>query len=327
MRTPIRSTVCAISTVLVLGAATACEPPPPPPVLVVTTTAVGPDSSPGDGICEMTPDAGDCSLEAALQEGNALGRAAVSLADSGYSVPAVTITGEISVTGVRPVLGAPGTTLSGGPIDVGADGRLVLDTLTMNGGGMSVDGVLDVRRSYLFWTQGLMPSIPTVDVNVGGTALFQNTILPGYTSAAPALHNSGVVVLHHTTVFASPTGGQALHNEGVVHSVASYRASCSGTPLVSYGYNAGPAATCGLDDPTDVASPTGLMINGSPRWYFFMYTLSASSPMTDAVPAGVHGCGTTVTDDLLLRARPFDGDGDGTAACDIGALEEAPYVP
>jgi hypothetical protein len=275
----------------------------------------------------MTPDAGDCSFEAALQEGNTLGRADIHLAASGYSIPPVTITGDISVTGVRPDILATGTTLSGGPIHVGPDGRLALDTLTMNGGGISVDGILEVRRGYLFWNQGLLPSIPTVDVSVGGTALFHNTILPGYTSAAPALHNSGVVVLNHTTVFASPTGGQALHNEGVVHSVASYLASCSGTPLVSYGYNAGPAATCGLDDPTDVASPSGLVINGSPRWYFFMYTLRPDSPLTDAVPAGVHGCGSTVTDDLLHRARPFDGDGDGTAGCDIGALEETPFVP
>ena len=49
-----------------------CEPSPPPVELAVTTTADGADAAPGDGVCEVTAGAGDCTLRAAVDEANAL---------------------------------------------------------------------------------------------------------------------------------------------------------------------------------------------------------------------------------------------------------------
>ena len=45
------------------------------------------------------------------------------------------------------------------------------------------------------------------------------------------------------------------------------------------------------------------------------------SPRIDAIPAGTLGSGTTLVSDIRGFPRPTDGDGDGVAACDIGAWE------
>ena len=68
------------------GAITPASAPPPTvtlaPTAVVPLTADiffvapdGDDANPGDGICETAPGNGECTLDAAVQEGNALGRA------------------------------------------------------------------------------------------------------------------------------------------------------------------------------------------------------------------------------------------------------------
>jgi len=45
--------------------------PPPTKKLIVTTTVDAPDANVGDGVCEATVGAGDCTLRAAIQEANA----------------------------------------------------------------------------------------------------------------------------------------------------------------------------------------------------------------------------------------------------------------
>ena len=47
----------------------------------------------------------------------------------------------------------------------------------------------------------------------------------------------------------------------------------------------------------------------------------AASVLVDSVAPGTNGCGNEVTLDQGGLSRPQDGDGGGTPACDIGALE------
>src|SRR5262249_57149482 len=62
-----RSSIGAAVLVLVVGAAlVACDVQVS--TFTVNTTADGHDALPGDGVCEMTPGAGDCSLRAAIDE-------------------------------------------------------------------------------------------------------------------------------------------------------------------------------------------------------------------------------------------------------------------
>src|SRR3954471_17454894 len=58
---------CAVGGAFLLSA---CNPPPVTK-LVVTTTVDKADANVGDGICEATVGAGDCTLRAAIQEANA----------------------------------------------------------------------------------------------------------------------------------------------------------------------------------------------------------------------------------------------------------------
>ena len=59
----------------------ACDPPPPRTTFAVTTAVDGLDAAPGDGVCEVTAGAGDCSLRAALAEARAVGFAEITAPD------------------------------------------------------------------------------------------------------------------------------------------------------------------------------------------------------------------------------------------------------
>ncbi|NIP44241.1 MAG: hypothetical protein GWN61_22685, partial [candidate division Zixibacteria bacterium] len=59
-----------------------------------------------------------------------------------------------------------------------------------------------------------------------------------------------------------------------------------------------------------------LLDNGGPTK---THALLLSSAALDAIPEGTNGCGDLYTEDQRGIPRPFDGDGDGTPACDIGA--------
>ena len=76
-------------------------------------------------------------------------------------------------------------------------------------------------------------------------------------------------------------------------------------------------ATVGLD-------PAGLQDNGGPTQTI---ALLGGSAALDAIPVRANGCGTAVTTDQRGKVRPFDGDGDGVAQCDIGAFEAQNNAP
>jgi CSLREA domain-containing protein len=101
--------------------------------LTVNTTGDGLDATPGDGTCEMTTGAGDCSLRAAIDEVNATPDAEAK----------ITLTVD------------PELTLAGGAEDANATGDLdVTGDITIAGGGHTIDGngvdrVLDVHGATL----------------------------------------------------------------------------------------------------------------------------------------------------------------------------------
>src|SRR5207249_1910027 len=92
--------------------------------------------------------------------------------------------------------------------------------------------------------------------------------------------------------------------------------NCS-DPVVSLGNNLDSGNTCALTGPGDLINVNPMLgplqNNGGPT---DTHALAAGSPAVDA--AANAGCPAT---DQRGAARPFDGNGDGTPTCDIGAFE------
>ncbi len=297
----------------------ACEPPPPPAALTVTTTASGADAVPGDGVCEATPGAGDCTLEAAIGEGNALGRAAIALPAGSYpGSPALSITGALSIRKV-----GPGNALVNHWVTVEQGASLELDGISsynVPGARFLVRGALVGRHLSL---TGLESSGQVV-VAPTGTAVLENSLLVHVFGSTATISNQGTVVLRHVALRSWVSLGvttPALANSGRAVVASSILQTCTGTDPESLGHNSDDDGSCGLAGPGDQpAAPADVTISVSG---VAGYELNPGSPLIDAIPVGTLGCGADVVDDLAGAARPQDGDGDGVPACDVGARERA----
>jgi hypothetical protein len=145
----------AVALAAVVAGAAACVPRPHHQ-LVVNSGADAVDALPGDGVCEATAEAGDCTLRAAVLEANALA------AGSGAPV-VVTVTLAVDVT-----LG-----LAGAGEDLGATGDLDLDVggseLRVVGAGHEIDAA-ELDRAF--------------DVRTG-TVVFDQVVVTGGRSVGP----------------------------------------------------------------------------------------------------------------------------------------------
>ena len=98
---------------------------------------------------------------------------------------------------------------------------------------------------------------------------------------------------------------------------------CKGT-ITSGDYNlvgdtTGCSFTPAANDITNQDPGLGpLQDNGGNAW---THALLDGSPAMDKISTGTNGCDTDYTSDQRGATRPTDGDGNGTAACDIGAFE------
>jgi hypothetical protein len=119
----------------------------------------------------------------------------------------------------------------------------------------------------------------------------------------------------------APTAS-AIFNSGTLTMTSSIVAGpapshCFGAPITSGGFNIDSTATCGLADATDRANVDPqlgpLQDNGGPT---FTHLAGTGSPALDT--GNPTGCPAV---DQRGQARPTDADGDGTAACDVGATE------
>ena len=155
--------------------------------------------------------------------------------------------------------------------------------------------------------------------------------------------NSGVLEARHTTIVANhageffedidqservSTGGLAnsgtarLYNTIVAGNSSEFGPpDCIGSELESFGYNIiGDADGCSIvveaNPGTDHLGVDPLLEpladNGGQT---FTHALTQSSSAVDAVPFGVNGCGTDISEDQRGLPRPWDSD------CDIGAFE------
>ena len=322
-----RVTVGRSAVVVAVLAATAlagCRPPPPRPAIAVTTSADGADANPGDGVCEVTPGAGDCSLSAAVDEGNALGRAAITVPAGRYealttATLTLTVTGDLTINDGSPA----DVELVNHQIAVAAGGRLSVDGLSgfaFAGPRITVHGSFRGRHLSLVAIENVEP-ILAVEAD-GVASVEQSFLVNSLLDGSPAVRNRGTLAVRYATVatyvLATPALITSVDNTGVLYAEASILAACTGTPPVSLGANAAIDESCGLDEPDDRRLPVDVAFDFGPP---VVPVFAAASPVVDAIAAGSHGCGTTVVDDMVGDPRPADGNGDGVAACDIGSRE------
>ena len=268
---------------------------------------------------ENTSD-GDCALREAILAANT--DAAVDQCAAGSGADTITfaagLTGTIALGSQLPAIvgeltiqgpGAASLTLSGQNtvrvLKVSADSTLHLEDVTIaNGHGMPRDDASSPR-----YVGG--------GIHNWGTLMVTHSIFAGNSAAEQGggiysddASEGASTTLRNTILAASPSGG-----------------NCAGT-IVDESYNLDSGASCGFSRPTSMSeaaaglAPDGLQDNGGPTQTIAL----VGSAALDAIPAGENGCGTTVTTDQRGEARPFDGDGDGVAQCDIGAFE-AQVVP
>ncbi len=237
----------SIALVIALAASAvlvACEPSLPPVALTVNTIAAGPDAVPGDGVCEVTVGAGDCTLQAAIDEGNALGGAAISLPAGSYpDSPSLSVTGALSIHRV-----GTGNARVSQWFTVEEGATLELDGISsyeVPGARFLVKGTLVGRHLSL---TGLESSGQVVVASTG-TAVLENSLLVHVFGSRATIQNQGTVVLRNTALRSWISFGvttPALANSGRVIAASSILQTCTGIDPESRGFNSDDDGSCGL---------------------------------------------------------------------------------
>jgi pimeloyl-ACP methyl ester carboxylesterase len=146
----------------------------------------------------------------------------------------------------------------------------------------------------------------------GSLAAIGSTISGNDAGSGGGIHlaRSATMTLRNTIVARNPSGGDC---EIVRTSGAS-----------SGGYNLDGDGTCDLDPALGDLRNVDPMLG--PLMHFggatATHPLGIGSPALDRIPPGSGGCGDPPLDvDQRGQRRPADGNGDGPAACDVGAFE------
>jgi len=287
---------------LALGWTTACEPPPPPASFTVNVApgVTGGDATPGDGVCETAPGNGVCTLDAAVQEGNALGRADIHVPQSVELETPLVLT-ETTITGHLAFISVYNYSLRDFEIraphlHVATGALLSLEQVDLHvTGATSVAGALAVHRSsFVGWLDVHAGAVVSMVNSIGGA--WASTLPPPTTNAW--ITNRGTVLLRFSYlirfggVAGSSMGAAFVHTlDGGTTTVGATvferysltSPDCLGTPASSEGYNN--AKGCGFAGPGDID-------DGNPSY-----------PLSD-VPRGVAGCGTDITIDFYGDPRP-----------------------
>ena len=231
-----------------------------------------------------------------------------------------------------------------GALDV-QDSEVSGNSATNNGGGITaLDGVT-VARSTLAGNTAGAPSSTTVlggAILTNGYTLIRESTLSGNTSgdgAAIGVTGSSYLEIRGATIAnniaRASTGGAArmessATSDFVVGTMFSNNQprSCSSSSgaqqISSNGYNHDTGGSCaffGVNDRKNVAANLGpLALNGGPT------RTHALLPGSSGIDAGTNSCAAKDQRGISVptgigTTRALDGDGDGTATCDVGSYE------
>jgi predicted outer membrane repeat protein len=238
---------CLGATVLV-----ACDVPCI--TIIVNTTSDGPDANPGDGVCEVTLGAGDCTVRAAIMESNAHEPTPMNVNDielgDGHTyvltIPGAAedgaATGDLDVTAGLTINGH--STIDGGNLDrvldvfVGVfrlndatirNGRAITtDTATSIGGGVRIASGLQADFTGVTFTDNTAFEGGAV-YSSGQTRFFSSTIMNN--QAIGRVGDDGVILFAH--------GGAIRTNGGYL---STFQSTITNNGLVTAGDGAAIAA-------------------------------------------------------------------------------------
>lgn len=304
-----RAVLGAVALVMVVASLAACEPPPPTTTFHVRGPGGGPDANPGDGLCADA--GGTCSLLAAMQEAESVGRAELIVPDGDYGWIDATVRGHVRInpSEARDVRAN---------LNIKVQGHLALHGVTADG-AMTVSGSLFLSRSTLS-----SPSLP-LEVAEGARVALDNSIV---VSGREAMINRGTVAARFSTLYSSDDRSPVVYTlaGGATYLWASVMANsagtgaCSGSAPISLGY-------AHVELPCDGGSTEGMTTGPAHVGIVTAWgenpsaTIAASSPLVDAVPSDDPVCTGT---DLSGSSRGVDGNSDSVEGCDIGAVERQP---
>ncbi len=237
--------------------------------------------------------------------------------------------GGVSSTGADAVLNVVDSTIDGNT-------GTAVGSFSFSGAGIYSDGTLTITGSTISNNRiesTLGGGGGGAGVFIAGTATivnatFSGNVNNGTNSAGGAISStdSGDLSLRNTTFHANQstwTGGHIASSGNVEMANTVFSAGdcdLTGAAVVSNGTNIDSGSTCGSAAAGDLVNTDPqlgpLADNGGPTWTLLP---QGGSPAIDAGDDGV--CPAT---DQRGVSRPQDGDGDGTAACDIGAVEVEP---
>ncbi|MEM7354762.1 MAG: right-handed parallel beta-helix repeat-containing protein, partial [Acidobacteriota bacterium] len=244
------------------------------------------------------------------------------------------VSGTVTITRCEIVDNMTLADFGGGITTFGADGTIEFSTISGNstpsvfgmGGGISINaGQFVIESSTVSNNEadrggGLHTSggVTVINTTVSGNSADSSGGV--FVDEFSGLHLIHTTLSENTAVLGASALGVAFYGGNLTVTNSVIEGDCGvGGELTSGGGNLeSPGDTCELDDATDQANVADLGLgplgdHGGPTR---VYPLLFGSPAIEAAVAGA--CPPT---DQRSIPRPFDGDGDGTAACDAGAFE------
>jgi len=299
---PVAATITGLT---MTGAAVQAVPPPAPPT--------------GNGILSN----GELTVRNSTITGNhAFGGGGIESLGSSLIVEASTVTGNSGggIATESPTATIENTTISGNSgIDFGGG---IINTPA----GPALGATLTVENSTISGNKA--DSVGgAIENQHGATLIVVNSTISGNSARIETLDNWGTATVISSTIAGNSgavgvAGDVRLENTIVAAQKGGWDCGQAGP---DGGYNLADDGTCGfssanhsLSNTDPLLDPTGLQDNSGPTQTI---ALEPGSPAVDAIPAGVNGCGTTITSDQGGISRP---QGSG---CDIGAFEVPQQAP
>lgn len=223
--------------------------------------------------------------------------------------------------------GTPGTERFGGAVYNQGDLNLLRVLLLASGATGRGGAVASDRGGTVNITNA------TLTASASGT---EGGAIANFNSQSPNAPASTVTIRNATiTNSAAMNSGSAIFNESgdtisVGNTIITDSAgdNCN-TLLTSLGHNIDSGATC-VNDASDLTNTDpqlgGLAFNGGPLATLLSQKLEPGSPAVDAGDPAICSSEPVANQDQRKDPRPLDGDGNGTAICDIGALENETQV-